>query len=284
MNSGKVLLSIIFAGAAALHAQSSSSNTIRSQSTSSLSYGKKSGEETVEINNVAFDVTGDSVPGRPPNSRLVLRTKTHSTQVIGDKGIESTVTLEAWPLGSDLARKALYSVSVPAVGAQTLDGALWIVDRATDPDVSWWSVYKLGTGQHLFDTYTDLLKFSISREELKQRYAGIEIPADDVPDARLKAPNVVGVLTYASADRVIREALITSDRKEQAVDLRSYADSSRALSLVEQAGQQAIRILFTANYPSKPNPVAISVPVVKDDLDMARASLPPGLHVTAWRR
>jgi hypothetical protein len=273
-------LCLMIGGAVVLQAQPSSSNTVRSQSTSSLSYGKKNGEETVEITNVTFEVTGDSVPGRPRNSRLALRTTTHSTQIVGDKGIESTVTMEAWPLGADLQRKALYTVSVPAVAAQTLDGALWIVDRATDPDVSWWSVYKLGTGQHLFDTYTDLLKFSISREELKQRYAGIEVPPDDVADSRLKAPNVIAVVTYASAERVMREALITCDRKEQAVALRSYADSTRILSLAEQPGQQAIRILFTANYPSQPNPVTITIPIVKDDLDLAHASLPAGFHVS----
>ena len=273
-------LRILFATAAAANLLAQ----VRSQSVSSITHQKKGDEETVAITNVAFELTGETVPGRAPNSRLVLRTTTHSTQVIGDKGVESKVTMEAWPLGVDLQGKPLYSVSVEAVGAQTVDGALWLVDRATDPDVSWWSVYKLGTGQRLFDTYTDLLKFSTSRETLTQRYAGIEVPPDDTADPRLKMPNVVAVLTYASADKVLREALITCDRKQKAIELRSYADSTRSLSLTERPGQQAIQVLFTANYPSPPNPLTVSIPIVKDDLDVAHANVPPGLHVTAFRR
>jgi len=225
------------------------------------------------------------VTGRPRGSRLVLRTTTHSTEVLGDKGIDATVTMEAWPLGTDLQSKALYTVKLPAVGAQTLEGALWLVDRGIDPDTTWWSVYKLGTGQHLLDTFVELLRFSISRETLMQRYAGLDVPADDTTDSRLKDQHVIAVLGYASAERMIREALITCDNQERATDLRSYADSSRQLSVVERAaGQQALRVSFSANYPSPPNPVAISIPIIKDDLDLSRAELPTGFHVATFRR
>src|SRR4051794_1367817 len=75
----------------------------RSQTASSITYsGGRDGDQSVEITNVAYDITGDSVPGRPRGSRLALRTTTHSKQVVGDKGVESTVTMEAWPLGVDL--------------------------------------------------------------------------------------------------------------------------------------------------------------------------------------
>ena len=225
-----------------------SKTPFQSRSASTISYAVKDGQETVDIANVAYEVTGDSVPGRPRESRLVLRNTTHSTQILGDKGIDATVTLEAWPLGVDLNSKVLYMVKIPAIGAQTLDGALWVVDRSIDPDVNWWSVYKLGTGQHLLDTYVDLLRFSISRETLTQRYAGVEVPPDDTTDARLKEAHVIAVLSYASAEKVIREALITCDNRGRALDLRSYADSTRGLSLAERPdGQQALRVSFRAN-------------------------------------
>jgi hypothetical protein len=257
----------------------------QSRSASTISYAIKEGEETVEITNVAHEVTGDSVPGRPRGSRLVLRTTLHSTEVLGDKGMDATVTMEAWPLGTDLQSKALYTVKLPAVGAQTLEGALWVVDRSIDPDTTWWSIYKLGTGQHLLDTFVELLRFSISRETLMQRYAGLDVPADDASDARLKDPHVIAVLGYASAEKVIREALITCDNQERATDLRSYADSSRQLSLSERAaGQQALRVSFAANYPSPPNPVAIYIPIAKDDLDLQHTEMPAGFHVAPFRR
>ena len=257
----------------------------QSRSASTISYAIKEGEESVEITNIAHEVTGDSVPGRPRGSRLVLRTTTHSMEVLGDKGIDATVTMEAWPLGADLQAKPLYNVKLPAIGARTLEGTLWLVDRSIDPDATWWSVYKLGTGQHLLDTFVELLRFSISRETLMQRYAGLDVPADDTTDARLKDPHAIAVLGYASAEKVIREALITCDNQERATDLRSYADSSRQLSLVERAaGQQTLRVSFSANYPSPPNPVAISIPIVKDDLDLPHAELPAGFHVATIRR
>ena len=262
-----------------------SKSPFQSRSASTISYAVKDGEETVDIANVAYEVTNDSVPGRPRESRLVLRNTTHSTEILGDKGIDATVTLEAWPLGADLQSKPLYTVKLPAIGAQTLEGAFWVVDRSIDPDVNWWSVYKLGTGQHLLDTYVDLLRFSISRETLTQRYAGVEVPPDDTSDARPKEPHVIAVLIYASAENVIREALITCDNRDRALDLRSYADSTRKLALSERSGgQQALRVSFSANYPSPPNPAVVSIPIAKDDLDLAHADLPAGLHVAAFRR
>ncbi len=272
-------------GIASAFAQSTTTKPFQARSSSTISYGSKDGSETVEITNVSFELTGDSVPGRPRSSHLVLRTTTHSTQIVGDKGVEATVTMEAWLLGVDLQRKPLYSVKVPAIGAQTLDGALWVADRGIDPDVNWWSVYKLATGQHLLDTYVDLLKFSSSREELKQRYAGLEAPPDDTPDSRLKDPCVIAVLTYASAEKVIREALVTCDNRERALELRSYAGSTRTLSVREgPAAQQAIRVSFSLNYPSPPNSAVVSIPISKDDLDLPHAGLPAGFHVSAWRR
>lgn len=257
----------------------------RDQASSSISYtGGKDGEQTVDIVNVAYDVTGDSVPGRPAGSHLVLRTSTHSKQIVGDEGIESTVTLEAWPLGQDLKQKPLYALTMPGIEARTLDAALWLVDRSLDGDVSWWSVYRLGTGQHLFDTYVDLLRFTVSRADGSGRYAGLEVPPDDAADARLKEPHVVGVLTYASAEKVIREALITCADTTRARLLRSYADTTRTLTLVERPAGREIRIAFEDNYPSPPRTTVASIPIANDDLDIAHAQLAPGLRAVAWRR
>ena len=111
-------------------------------------------------------------------------------------------------------------------------GALFVIDRGLE-EVEWWSVYQLGTGKHLFDTYVPLGGFSISREMFERRYLGLEIPPDDANDARLKQPNLAGVVTYASADGLKREALLTCDDAKQAQLLRSYVDSTRTVSLIE---------------------------------------------------
>ena len=54
----------------------------QSQSPASVVYGvNKDGQQTVEITNVAYEVTSTAVPGRPQDERLLLRTTTRTKQV-----------------------------------------------------------------------------------------------------------------------------------------------------------------------------------------------------------
>ena len=106
---------------------------------------------------------------------------------------------------------------------------------------------------------------------------------------------MVGVVTYASADRPIREALLTCDDPKQAQVLRSYSDETRAVSLTEdppsatngsKGGEpsRSIKISFSQTYPSPPATISVVIPISGDDLDLSHARLPLHLHVTAWRR
>jgi hypothetical protein len=212
-----------------------------------------------------------------------LRKTTSSKQILGEKGEEATTTLETWPLGVDVARKPLYAVKVSGTGGRSVDDALLVADRGLN-EVDWWSVYRLGTGRHLFDTYVPLVSFSISRETLTMRYVGLEVPPDDTADARLKRPNVVAVITYASEERVMREALLTCDDPNQAALLRSFADVTRTLTLDEGTPPRALKMTFEANYPSPSLPVKMSIPIRGDDLDFGHAQLPSQLHLSAWQR
>jgi hypothetical protein len=248
------------------------------------------GSKSIAIQNVSYHVS--QVPGRNArkDERLLIRKTTHFKQILGEKGMEGTVTVEAWPLGSDIRQKALYTVKATGTDGQLLDNSLFVLSRGLE-ETEWWSVYKLGTGQHLLDTYVPLLSFSISREEMKTRYVGLEVPPDDSPrddskDVRLKQPKVIGVLTYASEDRVLHEWLITCDDPKRAQLLRSFSDVTRTLTVGESAtaGAQILTLSFRENFPSPPNPVDLIVPVLGDDLDVAHARLPPSFHLTAWRR
>jgi hypothetical protein len=249
----------------------------QSQGSSTIAYGVKDSEETVEINNVSYQI----------HQRLALRKTTRWKQILGDKGADAKVTLEAWTLGDDMGQKPLYAITTDGTDVHTKGNALLVFDRGVE-EVNWWSIYKLDDGRHLFDTYVPLLEFSITSEVQTPRYVGFEAPPDDASDARLNEPHVVGVLTYASGRKVIREALITCDNIRRAKELRSYWDQTRTLSLI--AGKPAgsppsIRISFSSNYPGKP-PVTVSVTVgiAKDDLDLAHAEPAPGLRVAAWLR
>ena len=248
----------------------------QTQTYSTLKYGLENHSEVVEITNVDFELVGSGIPGRPRDEHLILRKSTRSRAVVGDIGMEASSTVEAWPLGVDLNQKPLYSLTVPGIEPTTRNNEVLLISRGLE-EVEWWSVYKLGTGAHLFDTYVPLLQFSVDE---MLRYAGLEVPPDDTGDVRLKAPNVVAVLTYASAERVVREALVTCDDPKRAQLLRSYADAGRTLTY----GAAGIRLAINENYPVPRTLVTITLPVANDDLDLAHTQTPAGLHVAAWTR
>jgi hypothetical protein len=191
------------------------------------------------------------------------------------------VTLEAWPMGADPKQKPLYSVKVAADTAHTLDNCLWVIDRGY-VDVPMWSIHRLADGRHLFDTHVDLVRFTVSRADGTPRYAGLDVPADDTPDARLKEPHVVAVLVYAAEDRVLREALITDDKPAEARQMRSFADETQEVTFIETPARR-LKIAFSHNYPDAPNTVEASIPLTKDDLDIPHAQLPPGMHIAEFR-
>ena len=267
-------IAVLFAAVAAL---AQTHQPFQSQSPASVVYGvNQDGQQTVDIANVAYEVTSSGVPGRPQDQRLLLRTTTRTLEVVDEIGMEASTTVEAWPLGVDPKQKPLYSLKINGLDSKTIDDALLVVLRGLE-DTQWWSVYKLGTGQRLFDTYVPLLSFSIRRDIRTMRYAGFDIPAGD------KDPQLAGVLTYASAERVLREVLITSDDLKQAQMLRSFADASRSLTLVEMPAM-ALKISISQNYPSAPAAVALTIPIVRDEFDLIHARVPAHLHVKIFKR
>jgi hypothetical protein len=269
--------------AATCAAQQAARKPFQSQATSSIVYRVDKDEEIVETTNVAWQVTGTDIPGRPRNERLLLRTTARQTQTLGDIGSDAKVTVEAWPLGADLRSNPLYSVTQTGLEVHTLENALLQFARGTE-EVDWWSVHQLGTGKHLFDTYVPPVNFSTSREFFISRYGALDVPPDDVADARLKELHIVAVLVYASTEKVIREALITADDVNRAMELRSYADTRRTLTLRESPSlPPVLRIRFVSNDKAETQTL-LEIPVLKDDLDLASAKVGAGLHVKAWKR
>jgi hypothetical protein len=259
-----------------------SERPFQDQSPSSIKLTVKGDEKIVEVHNVAYQYTGTRISGRPEDERLTLRTTIHESVSLGDMQEPGTVMLEAWPLGVDLKQKPLYVVKMSGTEARTLDDALWVVNLGYE--VPEWSILKLGTGQHMFDTHVELLRFSITPEIQTMRYVGVEIPPDDAKDARLKDPHVVAVVSYSSEAKVIREVLITHDNPARARELRSYFDILHSATFVPDAVKK-IKISFRAANPrDKMAPVDVVVPLKGDDLNPVAAQLPPGMHAAVWKR
>jgi hypothetical protein len=274
----------------------------QAQSSSSINYATApDGAKTIEIQNVAYEVTNSPIPGRKPDERLVVRKTVHSKEVVGDIDLDAKVTVEAWPLGTDLRQKPLYAITETGTGAEVVEADLLVIDRRLE-EVAWWTVHRLGTGLRLFDTYVPLVRFSTSRDTVTMRYAGLEVVPDDSPDGkrdkRLTEPHVVAVVSYASGDKLIREALLTADDTARATLLRSFADSSRTLSDIETLPEtlpktardknarprHTLKLTISQDYPSPPNAIEILIPIVGDDLDLANAKLPPRIHLADWKR
>jgi hypothetical protein len=239
-------------------------STLAAQPVSSYKYTVKGDEKSIEITNVNYEFT---------KANLVLRSTVKSKEVIGDIGMEATTTVEAWKLGVDIKQKPLYTVTVQGRDPRTLEEEVFVISRGLE-EVAWWSVYRVANGAHLFDSYVPVVKFPINRESETTRYAGLEIPEDD----KVKDPKMVGVVSYASEAKVIREAVITSDDPKQAQLLRSFADETRTLSHV---GEKALTVSFSQNYPSPPATISITIPIVADNLDLQHAQLPPHVHIAA---
>lgn len=266
---------------------------VAAQSSSTFSYEIKDGEQVIVVTNVTFDFVQPYIPGKKTDL-LVLRVTTQRKEALDEIGIEGKVTVEAWPLGTDLTEKPRYAVTLEGVAVETVHQSVLVFDRELE-EVAWWSVHALESGAHLFDTYVKPVEFSISRETDTPRFAGLETPPDDTTDARLKDPHVVAVLSYASAERVMREALLTCDDPKRAEAYRSFADEERTFEYVEgpvppPKGEsrleptRALKITFSQSFPSPPNPVSALIPVAGDDLDLAHAKLPACMHVAAWKR
>jgi hypothetical protein len=257
------------------------------QATSSVTLGAlQDGAQTLDITNATFEITNNFVPGRPQDERLLLRKTAKSKEVVGDEGVEASVTVEAWPLATDVTAKPLYSLTLEGIDVTTEDSALLVFNRGTE-EVEWWSVYKLGTAEPLFDTYVPMLRLSLSREEQTPRYVGFEVPPDDASNTKLREPHVVGVLTYASSEKVLRQLLLTCSDAKRAAELRSFADTVRTLTLEEKGDTvptpaQTLHLRWSAWYPSPPNPVTAAIPIAADDLDAAHAHLPACMKVQPW--
>jgi hypothetical protein len=277
--------------AASIPAIAADPAAVSAQATSSFATAEKDGQRAIDIVNVSFATTPDRLPGRPEGERLVLRTTVTRHEVIDEIGIEGKVTVEAFPLGKPLEGTPVYSITHDGVGARIEEFEVLVFDRGTE-EVDWWSVHALGTGALLFDTYVAPLRFSLSSEVLTPRYVGFEVPPDDAEDKRLTEPHVLGVLAYAAEDKVIRRVLLTCSDPDRARQLRAYADTERELSLAPRphAGKGkkeppiTIRLTWSAAWPSGPDSITASIPVKDDDLDLAKAKLPPCVKAAAWEK
>jgi len=84
---------------ASLLAQAPTKKPFQTQASSTIKYDIKDRAESIEITNVAYDIVGAGIPGRPRSERLVLRKTTRSKQVVDEIGMEATTTVRSLAAG-----------------------------------------------------------------------------------------------------------------------------------------------------------------------------------------
>jgi hypothetical protein len=173
---------------------------------SSLAISGKQGEEAVVIHNVSYELAG----------RTVLRKTERTRQVVGDKGMEASTLVEAWPLGGDRNEKPKYTIKVEGVDARSLDNELLIVARGLE-DTQWWALYRLTDGKPVFNTFVRPLRIPDTN-----LFAGYDVPEDG--DPRLKNQKLIGVIHLAGPEGTPRRIELHANDDTRARTLRSFAD------------------------------------------------------------
>ena len=246
-----------------------------------LAQGPKRVEGTPDWMRINTNPPGVETVG-PREGRLWMRKTVKTVEHPGEKGMEASTVIEAWPAGADVREKPMYRIAVEGFDPQVVANEVLVIARGLE-DVQWWSVYGLANGRHLFDTYAPLQRTGGVAGAGAIRYAGLEVPPDDAEDARLRAANVVGVLSYSSAGGVIREGLITCNDTRRARLLRSYFDSTRVLGITPH-GITLVISQTAVGRQAAPASISLSVPILHDDLGLDRARVPAGLQIQAWKR
>src|SRR5215471_4820701 len=106
------------------------------------------GPATAETVRCSVFIVDPEIPGRPRDERLLLRKRIRTREVVGDIGMEATTTVDAWLFGVDPKEKPTYTVTVSGTDPKAVNNDLLVISRGLE-EVDWWSVYRLGTGQHL---------------------------------------------------------------------------------------------------------------------------------------
>lgn len=228
---------------------------------------EKDGRLDGRMVNVNFQTTHVLMPGDPRPRRLVLRLEVTNADVFAGRPGEGRVRLDAWPLESaeDVRKPALYTIIAPGRAATVIEDGTLVVDHGQRR-----SVYALATGAWLYDS--DNAPATFAAEGERRRVVALSATEEDMP------ARAVAVITYATAQTTLKRVLLTADDPIRARLLRSSAAMIRPVARMDDATRRTIDLSLPAGI--------VRIPVVGDDLDLAKAQLPPGLtlvELKPWR-
>lgn len=228
---------------------------------------EKDGRLDGRLVNVNFQTAHVQMPGEPRPRRLLLRLEVTNADVFASRPGEGRVRLDAWGLDSadDVKKRALYTVVAPGRSAAISEDGTLVVDHGSRR-----SVYTLASGNWLYDS--DLAPATFAGEGERRRFVALGAAEEDLPT------RAVGVLTYANNQAILKRVMVTADDPTRARLLRSSVAMIRPVVRLDEAGRRTVELSLPAGM--------IRLPLNGDDLDLAKAQLPPGLglaELKSWR-
>lgn len=243
--------------------------------TSAVSVTRQAQQVTVQIRNVTHALTGEIVSPRARRERLLLRLEASTTEVMGEKGIEGEVRATAWTLDAAPAAspRPVFEIAEKGRDIRVDEEGLIAIDL--DDCCSFErAYYSAHTGSALFQASAPSVWVEIGKEVRTHRVGAFRAATDDLLAAAKLSAQAVGIVTYAAADRVIRQIVIEAPDQGRARELRSIADEQFALSWIDaetglplpsdiaarQGTRAVLRLLFVQAK------VDLRFPLANDDL------------------
>lgn len=232
------------------------------QGGSSFALRDDHGRYTSRLINTTYNILSVPMVGEPRPRRLLVRQRI----VVGEDG-EGLARLDAWPLGSpaELRKAPLYTIRAAASSAALGDDSMFWTERAGRR-----TAYSLIDGNRLFDADLPLAPFVFEPEA--RRMAALS-----VADEEFSGRGGVAVITYAAPGRILRRVLLVADDPMRGNMIRATISSTRLVSFTDDVlGGRVIELPLAAG--------SVRVPVGLNDLDLARAMVPPGLRLVLIRQ
>lgn len=249
---------------------------------------RENGQVTVRIHNVTHVLTGEIVSLRGYRERLVLGLKSVTTEVMGEKGIEGEVQAVAWALDAAPDAKPVFEIAAKGRDIRIDEDGLIAIDL--DDCCSFErAYYSPMTGEQVFQASAPPAWVEIGKEFRTHRAGVFRAATDDLLAGAKLSPKAVGIVTYAAADRVIRQIVIEADDEQRARALRSLADEQFALAWIDAATGLPLPIDVAARAGTRPAlrllfvqaNVDLRFPLVDDDLHADAVSGGSGLSFKA---
>jgi hypothetical protein len=244
---------------------------------------------TVRLVNRSFALGYPEASGN--EAVLLLRQEIETVEVLGEKGLDGHVRLDAWPLdGKPESDAPLFTISASGQDGRVEDGALYVIERGLE-EILWQSTYSLTDGARLFDATTPWLRAANGGLWKERRYIALAQVFDDAEDAALRRDDAVALISYASTDGALDHALIVASDTERARYLRSVWDQRVALGWRDLADGSAVSIdalpdplerRLAVEIAFEPDGARVLLPLGEHGFERSGAALPDDLTVEAF--